>query len=147
MPGAGSVASLWQQAGRAGRREQPSVSIYIGFDGPLDQFFMHQPENLFSRSIETAQVQPALTLCCSAKPSPFCVAQTESQESQQRFDTLKLDFLLAHHRNPLGKEVQMSPSWLPMVHGTAAWTGKHAACAEVADYCIRPIVSFRGPGQ
>ena len=53
---AGSVASLWQQAGRAGRREQPSISIYIGFDGPLDQFFMHQPENLFSRPIEMAQV-------------------------------------------------------------------------------------------
>lgn len=53
---AGSVASLWQQAGRAGRREQPSLSIYIGFDGPLDQFFMHQPENLFTRPIETAQV-------------------------------------------------------------------------------------------
>ena len=50
------MASLWQQAGRAGRREQPSLSIYIGFDGPLDQFFMHQPENLFSRPIETAQV-------------------------------------------------------------------------------------------
>ena len=56
---AGSVASLWQQAGRAGRREQPSLSIYIGFDGPLDQFFMHQPENLFTRPIETAQVCPA----------------------------------------------------------------------------------------
>ena len=50
------MASLWQQAGRAGRREQPSVSIYIGFDGPLDQYFMHQPENLFKRPIETAQV-------------------------------------------------------------------------------------------
>ena len=67
MPGAGSVASLWQQAGRAGRREQPSVSIYIGFDGPLDQFFMHQPENLFSRSIETAQVQPTVALDSTAK--------------------------------------------------------------------------------
>lgn len=62
---AGSVASLWQQAGRSGRREQPSVSIYIGFDGPLDQFFMHQPENLFTRPIETAQViLLVLVHCC-----------------------------------------------------------------------------------
>ncbi len=60
MHAAGSVASLWQQAGRAGRREQPSVSIYIGFDGPLDQFFMHQPENLFSRPVENAQVMLCL---------------------------------------------------------------------------------------
>ena len=55
---AGSIASLWQQAGRAGRREQASVSIYVGFDGPLDQFFMHQPANLFARPIETAQARP-----------------------------------------------------------------------------------------
>ena len=50
------MASLWQQAGRAGRREQPSTSIYIAFDGPLDQFFMKQPEKLFGRAIECAQV-------------------------------------------------------------------------------------------
>ena len=53
---AGSVASLWQQAGRAGRREQPSTSIYIAFDGPLDQYFMKQPDKLFGRAIERAQV-------------------------------------------------------------------------------------------
>ena len=64
---AGSVASLWQQAGRAGRREQPSLSIYIGFDGPLDQFFMHQPAHLFRRPIETAQVA---VLPSAAAPSP-----------------------------------------------------------------------------
>lgn len=33
----GSVASLWQQAGRAGRREQACLGIYLGWDGPLDQ--------------------------------------------------------------------------------------------------------------
>lgn len=50
------MASLWQQAGRAGRREQPSTSIYIAFDGPLDQYFMKQPDKLFGRAIERAQV-------------------------------------------------------------------------------------------
>ena len=34
----GSVASLWQQAGRAGRREQASLSVYVAWDGPLDQY-------------------------------------------------------------------------------------------------------------
>ena len=32
----GSVASLWQQAGRAGRREGRALSVYVAFDGPLD---------------------------------------------------------------------------------------------------------------
>ena len=44
------------QAGRAGRREQASASIYIAFDGPLDQYFMTNPRGLFERPIESAQV-------------------------------------------------------------------------------------------
>ncbi|KAL3163301.1 hypothetical protein ABBQ32_009693 [Trebouxia sp. C0010 RCD-2024] len=72
----GSVASLWQQAGRAGRREQPSTSIYIAFDGPLDQFFMKQPHKLFGRAIECAQVDannPQLLeqhVCCACAEMP-----------------------------------------------------------------------------
>ncbi|KAG7666576.1 hypothetical protein KSW81_000350 [Nannochloris sp. 'desiccata'] len=52
----GSIASLWQQAGRAGRSQQPSISIYVGWDGPLDQYFFKNPEKLFSRAIESALV-------------------------------------------------------------------------------------------
>lgn len=50
-------AVLWVQAGRAGRREQPSLSIYVGFDGPLDQHFMRHPHELFSKPVEAAQVR------------------------------------------------------------------------------------------
>ena len=52
----GSIASLYQQAGRAGRREQPSVSVYVGWEGPLDQYFLKNPEKLFGRPIEAALV-------------------------------------------------------------------------------------------
>ena len=52
----GSVSSLLQQAGRAGRREQPSASIYVAFDGPTDQFFFRHPEQLFERPVEKAQI-------------------------------------------------------------------------------------------
>ncbi|MCO5604471.1 hypothetical protein L7F22_058637 [Adiantum nelumboides] len=52
----GTVASLWQQSGRAGRREKPSLSIYIAFGSPLDQYFTRNPTKLFSRAIEHAQV-------------------------------------------------------------------------------------------
>ena len=50
------MASLWQQAGRAGRREQASTSIYIAFDGPLDQYYFQHPQQLFGRAIEHSQV-------------------------------------------------------------------------------------------
>ena len=45
-----------QQAGRAGRREQDSMAIYVAFDGPLDQHFMAHPEDLLGKPIENAQV-------------------------------------------------------------------------------------------
>lgn len=48
----GTVASLWQQAGRAGRREQKALSIYVAFDSPLDQYFMKDPKRLFDRPLE-----------------------------------------------------------------------------------------------
>lgn len=73
----GSVASLWQQAGRAGRREQPSLSIYVGWGGPLDQYFLSNPSNLFSRPIEAAMVDPSnpaalqAHVACAAAEAPL----------------------------------------------------------------------------
>ncbi|CAA2984498.1 ATP-dependent helicase hrq1 isoform X1 [Olea europaea subsp. europaea] len=52
----GSIASLWQQAGRSGRREKPSLSIYVAFEGPLDQFFMKFPQKLFRGPIECCHI-------------------------------------------------------------------------------------------
>ena len=40
----GSVSSLWQQAGRAGRGGRPSTAIMVAFDSPLDQLMMRAPE-------------------------------------------------------------------------------------------------------
>ena len=68
----GSIASLWQQAGRAGRREQPSISIYIGWEGPLDQYFLAHPEKLFSRPIEAALVD--VTNPCALQAHITCAA-------------------------------------------------------------------------
>jgi DEAD/DEAH box helicase domain-containing protein len=49
-----SIASLWQQAGRAGRRGKHSVALYVAFDGPLDQHFMNHPASLFRKPMERA---------------------------------------------------------------------------------------------
>ncbi|KAK3277818.1 hypothetical protein CYMTET_14203 [Cymbomonas tetramitiformis] len=74
----GSVASLWQQSGRAGRREQRALSIFVAFDGPLDQYFMRSPQRLFSRPIENACVDahnPQMLeqhLVCAAFERPLC---------------------------------------------------------------------------
>jgi DEAD/DEAH box helicase domain-containing protein len=54
----GTIASTWQQAGRAGRGVRHSLSFLIGLDNPLDQYFMRHPEELFGRSHENALLDP-----------------------------------------------------------------------------------------
>jgi len=54
----GTVASLWQQAGRAGRSNSSSLAILIGLDNPLDQYFMRHPDQLFGRPHEHALIDP-----------------------------------------------------------------------------------------
>ncbi|EPS62961.1 hypothetical protein M569_11825, partial [Genlisea aurea] len=52
----GSISSLWQQAGRSGRRGNQSIAIYVAFEGPLDQYFMKFPAKLFNCPIEYCHV-------------------------------------------------------------------------------------------
>ncbi len=54
----GTIASVWQQAGRAGRGKKDSLSILIGLDNPLDQYFMREPKELFGRTPEHALIDP-----------------------------------------------------------------------------------------
>jgi hypothetical protein len=50
----GTYASLWQQAGRAGRSGRPSLSVVVCFDGPIDQYFARNPSVLFHTPVEPA---------------------------------------------------------------------------------------------
>jgi DEAD/DEAH box helicase domain-containing protein len=54
----GSVASTWQQAGRAGRGKAQSVAILIASASPLDQYISRHPRYLFGRSPEHALCNP-----------------------------------------------------------------------------------------
>lgn len=54
----GTIASARQQAGRAGRGDEPAVSVLVASPNPLDQFLAHHPEYFFGRSPEQALVNP-----------------------------------------------------------------------------------------
>ena len=52
----GSIASTWQQAGRAGRGKDPSLVVLIPHDSPIDQYMVQHPDYFFGRSPENAVV-------------------------------------------------------------------------------------------
>jgi DEAD/DEAH box helicase domain-containing protein len=54
----GSVASTWQQAGRAGRRSGTSVAVLVTSSTPLNQFIARHPEYFFDQSAEHGRVNP-----------------------------------------------------------------------------------------
>jgi DEAD/DEAH box helicase domain-containing protein len=54
----GSVASTWQQAGRAGRRRSTSAAFLIASSLPLDQYVIRHPEELLARAPELGLVNP-----------------------------------------------------------------------------------------
>ena len=54
----GTVASTWQQAGRAGRRQGEALAVLVAADNPLDQFLMKQPEYFFGKAHEHAALDP-----------------------------------------------------------------------------------------
>ena len=54
----GTRASMWQQAGRAGRREAESLAILVAQDDPLDQYLAQHHEELFDRPAEDAVIDP-----------------------------------------------------------------------------------------
>ena len=54
----GTIASTWQQAGRAGRRGDVSLTIFVASSAPLDQYIINHPEYFFAQSPEQALVNP-----------------------------------------------------------------------------------------
>jgi DEAD/DEAH box helicase domain-containing protein len=54
----GSVASAWQQAGRAGRRQGMSVAVLVANSTPMNQFIAKNPDYFFDAPVEQARVNP-----------------------------------------------------------------------------------------
>jgi DEAD/DEAH box helicase domain-containing protein len=52
----GSIASAWQRAGRAGRRQTASLAVMVASSAPLDQYIVEHPEYFFDRSPEHAHI-------------------------------------------------------------------------------------------
>ncbi|HWF57836.1 MAG TPA: DEAD/DEAH box helicase [Candidatus Dormibacteraeota bacterium] len=54
----GTIASTWQQLGRAGRRDTESLGVFIASDSPLDQFLVNNPAYLLEAPAEHGLINP-----------------------------------------------------------------------------------------
>jgi DEAD/DEAH box helicase domain-containing protein len=54
----GTIASSWQRAGRAGRRQGASAAVLVASSAPLDQYIVEHPDYFFGRSPEHAYINP-----------------------------------------------------------------------------------------
>jgi len=92
----GTIASTWQQSGRAGRRQDVSVTIMVASSNPLDQYVVQHPEYFFEQPPEQARIHPDNLLIlldhvkCAAYELPFQLGDTFGDE---RLEDL-LEFLV-----------------------------------------------------
>ncbi len=83
----GSIASTWQQMGRAGRTLGASLAILVATGGALDQYIISHPEYLLERSPEHALINADNLMLlvdqirCAAFELPFRVGESFGQSS------------------------------------------------------------------
>ncbi|TVY10127.1 DEAD/DEAH box helicase [Paenibacillus cremeus] len=83
----GSIASTWQQSGRAGRRQESSITFLVASSNPLDQYMIQNPRYFIERPPEQALIHPDNLIIlvdhvkCAAYELPFEVNEKFGDES------------------------------------------------------------------
>ncbi|MDD1694093.1 MAG: DEAD/DEAH box helicase [Methanoregula sp.] len=115
----GTMMSTRQQAGRAGRKGGESLAVLVAQANPLDQYFMHHPDQFFSRPHEQAIIDtgnPYIVsghLLCAAAELPL------KEEHDREFFGEQISWLLPE----LGAEDlvrKTSRGWVYAGRGRAA---------------------------
>ncbi|WP_284639918.1 DEAD/DEAH box helicase [Paenibacillus silviterrae] len=95
----GTIASTWQQSGRAGRRQESSITFMVASSNPLDQHIIQNPRFFFERPPEQALIHPDNLIIlvdhvkCAAYELPFEEGEKFGDESLKDI----LEFLTEEH--------------------------------------------------
>jgi DEAD/DEAH box helicase domain-containing protein len=117
----GTIASTWQQAGRAGRRDQAAIAVLVTGPGPLDQYLATHPDYFFGRSPEHARINPnnPLLLAAHLRCAAFELAFDEDEPFGNTAVGPYLDFLAEE-------------GWLLKEKGHYFWIGSGSPAREVS---------------
>lgn len=102
----GTVASFWQQAGRAGRRGQGSLVVLVARDEPMDTYLVHHPAALLEKPVEAAVFDPTNPhvirghVYCAAVEKPLTEVEVAAFGAQKVVEKLEIEGLL--RRRPRG---------------------------------------------
>lgn len=98
----GTVASFWQQAGRAGRRGQGSLVVLVARDEPMDTYLVHHPEALLGKPVEASVFDPSNPhilyghIYCAAVELPLRDAEIAAFGAEEVIHTLEQQGLVRH---------------------------------------------------
>lgn len=91
----GTIASLWQQIGRAGRKHELAAAVLVGNSSPLNQYIINHPDFVLGQGAERALIDPnnmyilLSHLKCAAFELPFQAGEQFGGEDVAEY----LDFL------------------------------------------------------
>src|SRR5215813_13152346 len=96
----GTIASMWQQAGRAGRRSGQSAAVMMATSSPMDQYLAAHPDYLFGAPPEQALINPENPfilvnhLKCGAFELPFVAGESFGGDVAPHLHALEEEGLL-----------------------------------------------------
>jgi DEAD/DEAH box helicase domain-containing protein len=113
----GTRASMWQQAGRAGRRAAASLAVLVAQDDPLDQYLVQHPADLFDKPAEAAVIDPTNPfvlephLLCAAREYPLAEEELAffGEAAPPAVERLEADGRLARRRGTWHHAGRQSP--------------------------------------
>jgi DEAD/DEAH box helicase domain-containing protein len=95
----GTIASTWQQAGRAGRSDEVALALLVATANPIDQFLANHPDYFYARSPEHALINPENLLIllnhirCAAFELPFNKGEHFGKVASEQVEEF-LEFLI-----------------------------------------------------
>ncbi|MBB4907183.1 DEAD/DEAH box helicase [Actinophytocola algeriensis] len=105
----GTLASFWQQAGRAGRAGDSALVVFVAQDNPLDTYLVHNPSAMLDKPVEATVIDPtnpyvlAPQLACAAMELPLtekCLAAFGGPVAKRVVEDLTADGIL--RKRPTG---------------------------------------------